>query len=43
MTKKKKADQMTTEELAKRLFPKKLKKALDEVAHEKDEKPEKES
>ena len=32
--------EMTTKELAEHLFPKKLKKALDEIAHEKDEKPE---
>ena len=35
----KKATEQTTEELAERLFPKKLKKALDEVAHQKDGKP----
>ena len=32
--------EMTTQELAERLFPKKLKKKLDEIVHEKDEKPE---
>ena len=40
--KQKKPSEMTTQELAERLFSKKLKKELDEIAHEKDEKPEKE-
>lgn len=40
--KEKHPSEMTTQELAERLFPKKLKKKLDEIAHEKDEKPEKE-
>ncbi len=39
--KQKHPSEMTTQELAERLFPKKLKKALDEIAHEKDEKPKK--
>jgi hypothetical protein len=38
--KEKSPSEMTTQELAQRLFPKKLKKALDEIAHEKDDKPE---
>ena len=37
--KKKTADDMTTDELAKKLFPKKLRDKLQEIAHEKDEKP----
>jgi len=37
--KKKTAMDMTTEELAKRLFPKKVRDKLKEVAHEKDGKP----
>jgi len=36
--KKKTAMDMTTEELAKRLFPKKVRDKLKEVAHEKDDK-----
>ena len=41
MPKRKQKDpsEMTTQELAEKLFPKKLKKALDEIAHEKDDKP----
>ena len=38
----KKAPEQTTKELAERLFPKRLKRKLDKIAHEKDEKPEKE-
>jgi hypothetical protein len=37
--KKKTAQDMTTEELAKRVFPKKVLEKLKEVAHEKDGKP----
>ncbi|MFC2003435.1 hypothetical protein ACFLV4_05785 [Chloroflexota bacterium] len=37
--KKKTARDMTTDELAKRLFPKKVVDKLKEVAHEKDDKP----
>ena len=36
--KKKTARDMTTEELAKKVFPKKVRDKLKEVAHEKDEK-----
>ena len=36
--KKKRVIDMTTEELAKKVFPKKLRDKLKEVAHEKDEK-----
>jgi len=36
--KKKTASNMTTEELAKKLFPKKLRDKLQEIAHEKDKK-----
>lgn len=40
MPKKKKREiDMTTEELAKKIFPKKLLGKLKEIAHEKDEKP----
>ena len=37
--KKKTAREMTTEELACRVFPKKVKRELDRVAHEGDDKP----
>ena len=37
--KKKTAIDMTTEELAKKIFPKKVRDKLKEVAHEKDKKP----
>jgi len=30
---------MTTEEIAKAVFPKKVREKLDEIAHEKDDKP----
>ena len=36
--KKKTAKDMTTEELAKKIFPKKVRDKLKEIAHEKDEK-----
>jgi len=38
--KKKTAKDMTTEELAKKLFPKKVRDKLKEIAHENDEKKE---
>ena len=37
--KKKTAQDMTNDELAKRIFPKKVRDKLKEIAHEKDEKP----
>ena len=37
MPRKKKPRDMTTEELAKRVFPKKVRERLKEVAHEKDD------
>ena len=37
-TKKKTARDMTTEELAKKIFPKKVRDKLKEIAHEKDDK-----
>lgn len=37
--KKKTANDMTTDELAKRIFPKKVRGKLKQVAHEKDNKP----
>ena len=37
--KKKPVGEMTKEELAKKFFPKKAKKKLDEIAHEQDDKP----
>ena len=36
---KKRADELTTEEALKRLFPKKVREELHRVAHEKDEEP----
>ena len=39
--KKKTARDMTTEELAKKVFPKKVLEKLNEIAHEKDKKDEK--
>ena len=36
--KKKSAKDMTTEELAKKIFPKKVREKLKEIAHEKDDK-----
>ena len=36
---KKKPQEMTTEELAKAVFPKEVQKRLKEIAHEKDRKP----
>jgi len=38
MPKKKSAKELTTEEAMKRLFPKKVRERLKEVAHEKDDK-----
>ena len=43
MPRKKKARDMTTEELAKRVFPKKVREHLKEVAHEKDDPEESEN
>lgn len=37
----KKPSEMTTQELAERLFPKKLKSELDKIAHKGEEKPDK--
>ncbi len=38
MKKKKKAEELTNEEIARRLFPKKVRDKAKEVAHEKDKK-----
>ena len=40
MPKKKKTKALTTEQLAKKIFPKKVREKLKEVAHEKDDKVE---
>ncbi len=41
--KKKRVIDMTTEELAKKVFPKKILEKLKEIAHEKDDKPDSKS
>lgn len=43
MPKKKTAKEMTDEELAKRIFPKKVKEELDKIAHKDDEKQDSDS
>ena len=40
---KKKASELTTEEAMKKMFPKKVREKLHEVAHKKDDEPEKQT